>query len=274
MGGRTLVVVLGQLRAHQLTWKNFEQNVLSELEADLAVCVPNDTFFDRTNPFYANARFRWLVPDASDLSGIFDQIQKQIGSSEDWRVLCDVKGSWLGRIPASGQKGAAAILYILRWFMLHNIRAETLDKVYDRFVITRSDFYYVCPHPPLECLAAERLWLPDGEDYGGLCDRHLVVSADHLIASCNLIDDLLLYPRHMRDAMIKNTTWNIEQLLAFHLSRNGLISRIERFPYIMFLVRAPEDPTAWSTGDYVSDVNMVVKYPSELHEADRFRSLI
>ncbi len=274
MSRRTLVIVLGQLRAYQLTWENFKQNVLGQLDADLAVCVPDDAFFDRANPFYTNARFRWLVPDAPDLSETFDHIRKQLGSSEDWRVLCDVKGSWLGRISQSGQRGAAAILYVLRWFMLHNIRAEGLDRVYHRFVITRSDFYYVCPHPPLECLAADRLWIPDGEDYGGLCDRHLVVSAEDLVASCNLIDDLLHHPRQMRNAMIENHNWNIEQIIAFHFSRNGLISRIERFPYIMFLVRASGDPTAWSIGDYIADVNMVVKYPTEMHEAERFRQLL
>lgn len=274
MARRTLVIVLGQLRAHQLTWDNFKENVLDQLDADLAVCVPADAFFDPTNLFYINARFRWLVPDAPDLAEVFDQIQKQLGSSEQWRVLCEVKGSWLGRIAESGQPGAAAILFILRWFMLNNLRAEGLDKIYDRFVITRSDFFYVCPHPPLECLAADNLWIPDGEDYGGLCDRHLVVSAADLIASCNLIDDLLLRPRQMRDAMIENSNWNIEQVIALHLTRNGLISKVRRFPYIMFIVRDSGDPSAWSTGDYESDVDMVVKYPTELHEASRYQHLL
>ncbi len=274
MARRTLVIALGQLRAHRLTWNNFKENVLDQLDADLAVCVPADAFFDPTNLFYVNARFRWLVPDAPDLAEVFDQIQQQLGSSEQWRVLCEVRGSWIGKISESGQPGAAAILFILRWFMLNNLRAEGLDKIYDRFVITRSDFFYACPHPPLECLAQDNLWIPDGEDYGGLCDRHLVVSAANLIASCNLIDDLLLRPRQMRDAMIENSNWNIEQVIALHLTRNGLISKVRRFPYIMFLVRDSGDPSAWSTGDYKSDVNMVVKYPTELHEASRYQHLL
>ena len=80
MKRRTLVITLGQLRAHQLTWNNFKENVLDQLDADLAVCVPDDTFFDRTNTFYVNARFRWLIPDASDLAGAFDRIQKTLGA--------------------------------------------------------------------------------------------------------------------------------------------------------------------------------------------------
>jgi FkbM family methyltransferase len=274
MSCRTLVITLGQLRAHQLTWANFKENVLDQLQADLAVCAPDDAFFDFTNPFYLNARFRWLIPDAPDLADTFDRIQRILGSSEEWRVLCDVKGSWLGKISQSNQPGAAAILLILRWFMLNDIEAARLTDVYDRFVITRSDFYYLCPHPPLECLSAESVWIPDGEDYGGLCDRHLVVSATELAASCNLIGDLLLHPQQLREAMIERSNWNIEQLIAFHFTRNGLMSKVRRFPYVMCLVRASGDPSASSPGNYITDVGMVVKYPSELDEANRYRNFL
>jgi hypothetical protein len=271
---RPLVVMLGQLRAHQLTWANFKKNALDPLGADLAVCVPDDAFFDCTNPFYRNAQFRWLVPEGRDLAATFDQIQQQLGSSEEWRVLCDVAGIWLGKITQSRQ-GAGALQIALHWFMLNNIKSERLTDTYDRFIITRSDFYYLCPHPPLECLDADSLWIPDGEDYSGLCDRHLVVSAADLIASCNLIDDLLIRPHQMRKAMITRSPWNIEQVTAFHFSRNGLISKVKRFPYIMFLVRSPEDPaTAFSTGTYIPDIGMMVKYPSELRRSKRYHNLI
>jgi hypothetical protein len=274
MSNRSLVITLGQLRAHQLTWANFKEKLLKPLRADLAVCVPDDPFFDFTNPFFVNARFRWLIPDASDLADTFDRIQRLLGGSEDWRVLCDVKGSWLGRISQSNQPGAAALLYVLRWFMLSNIQAASLTDVYDRFIITRSDYYLLCPHPPLEFLDAESLWIPDGEDYGGLTDKFLIVSASDLVAGCNLIDDFLLHPHQMRDAMSSRSNWNIEQIVAFHFTRNGLISKIRRFPYIGFLVRAPDDPTAHSAGKFNPEVGMVVKYPSEMHEALRYGELI
>jgi hypothetical protein len=34
------------------------------------------------NPYYANARFRWLVPDSSELSPTYDKIQQLLGVSE------------------------------------------------------------------------------------------------------------------------------------------------------------------------------------------------
>jgi hypothetical protein len=60
MARRTLVVMLSQLRAHRLTWDNFRENVLEEIDGDLAVCVLADSHFDFTNPFYQVPSGVWL----------------------------------------------------------------------------------------------------------------------------------------------------------------------------------------------------------------------
>lgn len=274
MPRRTLVVTLGQLRAHALTWENFRTNVLDELQADLAVCVPTDSFFDFTNPFYQHARYRWLVPDYGDMADAFDRIHSLLGSSEDWRVICNIQGSWIGKISESNQPGSASILFVLRWFMLNNILSAQLTEIYDRFVITRSDFYYLCPHPPLDCLDPRYLWIPGGADFGGITDRHLVVSSQDLVDSCNLIDDLLLRPTEMLNAMMAKNDWNIECYIYQHYKRNNLLSRTKRFPYVMFLVRDTGDPTAWSEGNFDPKIGMVVKYHRELDLSERFAAII
>jgi hypothetical protein len=271
---RTLVIVFGQLRGHELTWANFRRNVLDELDVDLAACVPNDPHFDIGNPYYRNARFRWLVPDVPDLAVLFDSIQRVLGSTEDWRVVCEIGGTWLGRVAQAKQEGAGAIHFILRWFMLDNIRAAGLLERYDRFVLTRSDFYYLCPHPPLEYLDAGYLWIPDGEDWSGLCDRHLVVSPRDLAATCNAIEDLLRAPGETLELMRLCAHWNTEGFIALHYRRNGLIARTRRFPYVMFLVRGENDPMGWSGGSHDPGVGMTVKYPSEFREAARFGSFV
>jgi hypothetical protein len=271
MSQRALVVVLGQLRAHELTWAPFKKHVIEQLNADLAVCVPDDAFFDFTNPYYLNARYRWVVPDPPDAADTFDRIQRLLGSSEDWRVLCDVRGAWLGRVRQANQPGSTALLFILRWFMLNNIEAAKLGEAYDRFIITRSDYFYLAPHPPIELLDSDSIWIPDGEDYGGICDRHLVVSPSDLAPSCNLLEEILCRPRQLREAMVARLDWDwtTERSLALHFSRSGLAAKIRRFPFVMFLVRGPSDPTTWSPGEYADEVNMLIKYRSELNEARR-----
>jgi hypothetical protein len=127
----------------------------------------------------------------------------------------------------------------------------------------------------LDCLDPDGLWIPDGEDYRGLCDRRLVVSSADLVASCSLLDDLLVKPHQMREAMAAiSDDWNIEKFTAFHFARHGLLARVKRFPFVMYLVRAPEDPTAYYPGVFVPGLNMVVNYPSELYEAYLYQYLL
>ncbi len=36
---KTLVCIIGQTRAHEITWNSFNKYVLKSLDADLALCV-------------------------------------------------------------------------------------------------------------------------------------------------------------------------------------------------------------------------------------------
>lgn len=268
---RTLVVTLGQLRAHQVTWANFREKLLDTLGADLAVCVGADDHLDIGNPFYRHARYRWVVPVQSDFRRMFDRIQAQLGAATNWRTLCDLPGSWLARVANEPRPPGAAFPYLLRWFMLDNIRAAGLEHVYDRFVITRSDLYHLCPHPPLDCLDSDSLWIPDGEDYGGVMDKHMVVSATQLFHACNLLDEMLGHPERIRTAMEGRSNWNIEQAIHLHLERNGLLAKVRRFPYVMCLVRSPDDPTDQAASTHIPELGISIRYPSEFNEACRYR---
>lgn len=126
---RTLVVTLGQFRAHQVTWPNFREKVLDQLGADLAVCVGADDHLDLANPFYRHARYRWLVPVQSSFARMFDRIQALLGATTDWRSLGDLPGSWLGRVANEPRPPGAAFPYLLRWFMLDTIRALSLIHI-------------------------------------------------------------------------------------------------------------------------------------------------
>ena len=44
---------------------------------------------------------------------------------------------------------------------------------YHRFMVARADQYYRC-ELDLTAMDASRIWVPEGEDYGGLCDRLIV----------------------------------------------------------------------------------------------------
>jgi len=69
---KTLVIVLSETRAHELTFTNFKENVLDELNADLCVCVGIKPDYDYSNPFYQTAKYRFTYDEPDDFGDAFD----------------------------------------------------------------------------------------------------------------------------------------------------------------------------------------------------------
>ena len=66
-----------------------------------------------------------------------------------------------------------------RCLRLSRAQEDSTGQLYDRIVHSRLEFIWVAPHPPVELLDRRCTWVPDGEDYGGLNDRHAVLSREH-----------------------------------------------------------------------------------------------
>jgi hypothetical protein len=66
MTQKTLVVILSQTRAHELTFDSFKQNVIDELDADLCVCIGVKNDYDYGNPYYTLAKYRFLYNEEDD----------------------------------------------------------------------------------------------------------------------------------------------------------------------------------------------------------------
>jgi hypothetical protein len=158
---------------------------------------------------------------------------------------------------------------------LHGLQQDEILERYDRFVVTRSDFIWPCPHPPLSILDRRSIWIPDGEQYGGFTDRHLVVSREDAASVLGLIDDILLRPDELYEEMKHRSDWNPERFLALHLARKGLLARVKLFPYVMYSARGTRDtPSTWTPGRFEPSVRHVVKYPSEFRSARAYATTI
>lgn len=51
-------------------------------------------------------------------------------------------------------------------------RSRRGGKLYERVLFTRVENHWLHPHPPLALLSPDRVWVPAGEDNGGVNDRH------------------------------------------------------------------------------------------------------
>ena len=273
---KTLVCILGQTRAQNITWKNFNKYVLKSLNADLALCVAEKKL--SKNKMYENAKYIWKYKDAHDYSKHFDNAQKQIlklkkiKNSPNWRNLIKIKHFWLARIKGTSKiknnkgiysSGTGALLIYNRWFLLRKILKNRLINKYDRFIITRSDFVWNIHHPKMENLSTKYIWIPNGEKYGGYTDRHAVLSKSNLYDYLNLIEPILLEPQKLFETMKFKNNWNLERYIKFYLDQKGYSNKVKFFPYIMYSVRDKKIKTTFRPGRYSYKHKFYIKYFKE-----------
>jgi len=279
---RVLVCIIASTRGHQSSFKSFKRHVLDELNGDLALALAIDENYDYENCLWQHAKYRWTAPTfRNDYGEAYDLVQRWLCQQRnipppDWRSMLRIKGPWQGGIRSKEpQPSASALLPFCRWLLLRGLQQDHILDRYDRFVITRSDFVWLCPHPPLSILDRREIWVPNGEDWGGLNDRHLVASRADVENCLNLIEDVLLRPFELYDELKHKSSLNEEQLVAHHLDRYGLLDKVKRFPYVMYLARDVNDDSAtWSWGHYEGAVGHYVKYEKEFRAAKAYETII
>jgi hypothetical protein len=285
---KTLVVILAETREHELTFENFKENVLDVLNADLCVCIGIPNRYDIRNPYYRAAKFRFTYPEPDDYSTAFDFATKHILHGEPememfqgqetkrkpWRDFLKIKGQFMGGIRDKYHEhpGSAGILLFYRWYLLKNLQENNLMSQYDYFVITRSDFIYTLPHPSLDHLDKKYLWIPHGESYGGITDRHAIVPCQFIEQYLNILPKMTLQSNQYYTILSAKPGWNLEQIIQFHLNQNQLLPFLRRFPYIMYAIRSQGGTTRWSRGKWNPALGYFIKYPKEYNGAMWFQN--
>ena len=185
-------------------------------------------------------------------------------------MILKIKDQLLGGVKDTTNQhpGSAGILIFFRWFLLKNLNLLT---IYDRFVITRSDFIYQLPHPKLELMDPNYIWIPNGEHYGGYTDRHVVLSKNNIESYLNIFNNFVLRSNEYFTKMKNKTDWNLEQLIKFHLEQNNVAHLVKWMPYIMYSVRNINGTTRWSSGIFSSELGYYIKYMFEYSEANKFK---
>jgi len=265
---KTLVIILSETRAFDLTFQSFEQNLLNPLAADLALCVAENPTEDKANPFYRKATYTWTHPELEDWSTALDYAQECDSiSGQNWRQLFAIKGNFLGGLRDQNGRvaGSGGISMFFRWYLKRCLLKEPglLDR-YSRFVLTRSDFMYLVPHYPLSYLASSHIWLPLGEDYHGYTDRHLIADRTTFLSAISLLDPILKQPSELFQELNGRQDYlSFEGYIGYAFQRSGLTSILRRYPYTMYAVRHPDGRTSWSHGSFNEKLGYCIKYKPE-----------
>lgn len=193
-----------------------------------------------------------------------------------WREFLKVKDQFLGGIKDKHNQhpGSAGILIFFRWFLMKNLKDSDLINKYDRFVITRSDFLYQLPHPKINLLNEDNIWIPDGEGYKGYTDRHVILSKKNINSYLNILNNMVLKSNDYIIKMKKiGHRWNLERLIKFHLKQNNVNHLVKHFPYIMYSVRSKNGSTRWKKGKYDINLGYCIKYPKEYKKSSYFKEM-
>lgn len=353
---KTLVIILGETRAHELTFHNFKQNVIDILNADLCLCIGVKPDYNYNNPLYTFAKYRFLYtePDdfgdafeyaytilskdkpkyekLKDMNALYGKLKNPTRSTENityhgynidfdqseddeiivhtdnfsdplwrnqiysikrsdhvlvyqenittykkplhWREFLKIKNQFLGGIKDRYHEhpGSAGILIFFRWFLLKNLMENDLLEKYDRFIITRSDFIYQLPHPKIDFMDENYIWIPDGEHYGGYTDRHVILSRKNIILYLNIFNAMVLKSNEYFYKMKNYNQWNLEQFIKFHLRENNVLHLVKEFPYVMYTVRPENGSTRWMQGIYSYQLGYYIKYASEYDKSNEYKN--
>ena len=349
---KTLVIILSQTRAHELTFNNFKTNVIDELNADLCICIGKKENYDYENPYYRLAKYRFIYDESQDTSFFnalnfaynntknekYEKIinmvsdinynlelqndnMRYIGNFDDFlninykdydddeiiyfsndynnKELCNkcyaIKNSNKKLIFCentvllkkklhyndfldiktniatensdpnnfNGFSISTFIHIFFLWFLQFNITKSNIMYIYDRFIITRSDYIYTVTHPKLEYLNENYIWIPDGEHHDGICDRHVILSKKNMIEYISILDNFISKSNEYYNYFLNKTNLNMEKILKYHLDKNSLTKDIRYIPYIFYTVRGENDNSRWVLGKYNPKLGYYIKYSNE-----------
>jgi len=352
---KTLVIILSETRASELTFDNFKTNVIDTLGADLCICIGIKPDYDYNNPYYKLAKHKFLYNEPDDFGDAFEYAYNELsngkakyekleninalhgklakpgestdnityyGKADDitefdtydddeiilhtnnfsnslwknhvygikksntsnfvseenvitykkplyWREFLKIKDQFLGGVKDKDNQhaGSAGILIFFRWFLLKNLIESNLINQYDRFIITRSDFLYELPHPKLEHMNENYIWIPNGEYYSGFTDRHVVLHKNNIQSYLNIFNNFVLKSNHYYMKMKSKIDWNLEQIIKFNLEQNNVLHLVKEFPYIMYSVRNKNGTTRWSSGTFNDELGYYIKYTTEYNKS-------
>lgn len=246
---KTLFCIIGNLRAGDLCFESFNKNFPN---VDLALCVGN-TYPE--SKWRARAKYIWEL-DESDPEiwfDIFDRVSTQ------WRGFKHYPNLWG---PYQGLKGSGMIIMAFRQMLYEHLLS--LDETYDRYVLTRSDHLYT--FGALPSVKPGEIYIPEGEEYGGVTDRFSVAARDEFLKSLQIIEFLQTNYPHQPDLQTGDPRWsiNVERWLKLFYEQSGL--KIIKTPRNMYTVARKDEQTRWkgpSLNIQCPHEGYYFKYPKE-----------
>ena len=268
---KTLVLLIGGLRGGEVTWATIHKHVLDKNYADLALMMDATNNVSSSSSSLLNrAKYIWTAPERyTDWADAMEVIPNK---PQDWRNRLFSNTTHPNFIALGGashhkHRGSGAIIFMLRYFARQHIQDLDLHHRYERFIISRSDQYFVCPHD-ISKLDPSKIWVPNGQDFRGICDRHAVIPAKYVLEALDILSPIVQHTERYVH-VFRNKPMNTEQLVELRWTEENLIpEHVSRFKRNMFLAADSINQKGWKKIDknQIKQTNrfgVYFKYPLE-----------
>lgn len=290
-GNKTLVIIMGSLRGGEVAWNTLYENFLDVNHADLALLIGKGSIPKKYKDasILQRAKYHWTfrewkdwgdamdtVPDAHWRDYIIDDLmlkrRKLVGGGLFGAITVPEQ---LGSNRRVGLKGSGAVIFMIRHFLSDKLKELDLTSKYDRFVVTRADHYYLCKHD-LSLLDPKYVWIPDGETFEGLTDRHHIFNKDDVLKGIDIFPPLLRDPQKYESFLLDNLGKsskfypNPELLIKYRWQEEGLTDRLKMFPRVMFTCADKTgDATRWQRPKFSVPEGVRLKYKEEYYASHK-----
>jgi hypothetical protein len=263
---RTLVILWGTVRGAEPIWKSLYRHLLDfNNNTDLALMVSATKEYANSS-LYGRATYIWDFQEYEDWSMAIDTV---FGTSPDddpsWRHIARNTNNG----PFGGTKedrtSSGAIRGLIHMWLGQRVESLGLLDEYDRFVVTRTDVFYVVDLD-LAALDPSKIWIPQGENWGGVYDR-FYICPNHI-----LLKALYTHPPAIQNpqkyySFEKRQNRNIESFIKLRWQEEGIYEKVRFFRRVLYIGTVQGDDSRWARASgeaFVEDgISVFYKNPRE-----------
>ncbi|MEL7037839.1 MAG: hypothetical protein AAFO04_19820 [Cyanobacteria bacterium J06592_8] len=270
MTEKPVICFVGTLRAVDLTYKNLIEKVIEPLNADLVFCVSRISSEDEASlKKFSNYNIVDICiyeDGKNEYQDFLEKFYSQLTPDQEkqWHKYFEIDGNWLGGI--KGRRGSGFHLnynYWKLWARLQDLKNRGYN--YQRFIITRTDLFWLVEHPPLHLLDPKLVWIPTGENYNGYNDRHAVCNDKNVEDYLSIFESIIsLKALNYIYNNLDGNNLNHERHLKSHLDFYGV--KVASFKNVAYLTGNSESRTNWASvkTELIDGKEYAYKYEEEL----------
>ncbi|MDY7023367.1 MAG: hypothetical protein SWJ54_18785 [Cyanobacteriota bacterium] len=270
MTEKPVICFVGTLRAVDLTYKNLIEKVIEPLNANLVFCVSRISSEDEASlKKFSNYNIVDICiyeDGKNEYQDFLENFCNHLTPDQEkqWHKYFEIDGNWLGGI--KGRRGSGFHLNYNYWKLWARLKdLKNSDSNDQRFIITRTDLFWLVEHPPLNLLDPKLVWIPTGENYNGYNDRHAVCNDKNVEDYLSIFESMIsLKALNYIYNNLDGNNLNHERHLKSHLDDCGV--KVASFKNVAYLTGNSESRTNWASvkTELIDGKEYSYKYEEEL----------